>query len=299
MAKKNKAAQTQAAPATPDVVTITFRPVHLETPIEIVQSFNMISSASQEYDENVNFHGQPAPVEEPVKGKKAKKEKKAKKAKCGVRKVQNFFFFLTFLALAGIVALYFMDKASLANGATYNETYLGYFLQAFETNALVELHNWTSAHYLNAIIPFVVLTFLLAIVVRWILHPLGCKVRKGKHCCAGCEFLRYVWTVIFVGIILAYLCAITGFFGFNLILESAIKVVNTVLAGGAINQTQALTIYALMASGAVLVVLLLITLIHHGLDKKRARKRAAEDDYNEDNLANLNSEYANPTVAKR
>ena len=42
--------------------------------------------------------------------------------------------------------------------------------------------------------------FVISFLVRFILHPIGCKARKHKHCCLTCEWYKYLWTVVFVGV---------------------------------------------------------------------------------------------------
>ena len=43
----------------------------------------------------------------------------------------------------------------------------------------------------------------VAFVWRTLIHPIVCKAKKNKHCCKGCEFIAYIWTVLIIGIITA------------------------------------------------------------------------------------------------
>ena len=261
MSKKKKAAQEPVQVAKPEPFKYTFRPVQLETPVEIIQSFRYTSTANQEFGNSMPECNVPvAPVEEPKKAKKAKKEKapRAKRGKCGVRKVQNFFFVLTLLVIAALVASYFFVGG-------IKET-----VEFIVASNNEPLHKWLSGNYVCAIVPLVVAAFLLSIVLRWLVHPLVCKTKKCKHCCGGCEFLAYTWTVLVVGIVLSVVFVLTRTLGFDKIYESSLNVVNNVLVGNPINTKQAYTVYCLIASGVVLVLLVLISIIHAARDKRRA-----------------------------
>lgn len=286
MSKKNKGAKNvPAQPVKPEPYKYTFRPVHLETPVEIIQSFHYTSTAKQEFGNAIPEYDAPvavAPVE-----KKNKKEK-TKKAKCGVRKAQNFFFVLTLLVVAALVAAYFMvaDVKNLVD-------------LVLNSNKDLPLNQWESGNYIFAIAPFVVAAFLVSIVLRWLVHPIVCKAKKCKHCCARCEFLKYTWTVLFVGVAGAVALVLTQTLGFDKIYNSALNVVNEVLAGNAINPKQAYTIYCLIASVVVLVLLIIISIVHKAKDKRRALL-AEEAYYTENNvkkgedLYGLNNDLANP-----
>ena len=102
---------------------------------------------------------------------------------------------------------------------------VGYALFQDSINPLIknyctlELKDWIgpdkSKHYYFILTTYGILfgsLFFVALVIsfliRFILHPIGCKAKKHRHCCYKCEWHKYVWTVVFV---LAGLVALLGF----------------------------------------------------------------------------------------
>lgn len=75
MARKDKknAKVEVAQPAKPEPFKYTFRPVQIETPVEIIQSFKYVSSSNQEFSNPMV--GAPVAAAEPEKKGKKKRRK--------------------------------------------------------------------------------------------------------------------------------------------------------------------------------------------------------------------------------
>ena len=65
----------------------------------------------------------------------------------------------------------------------------------------------------------------LAFVWRTLVHPIGCKAKKNMHCCHGCEFISYIWTVVIIGLIAI---AVLYYFDLYLVKHYVGRVLNVV-----------------------------------------------------------------------
>ena len=173
---------------------------------------------------------------------------------CGIRKVQNFFFVLTIVLIVAMVSIYFLNPvvADFVNTIIYS-------------NSVLKLNEWILGNYIYAILPLVVGSFLLSIIIRWIIHPITCNAKEGFYCCFGSEFLSYTWTVLIVGVLGAAAFVYTKTLGFDKILESAINA----LTSGVYNEKQIYVVYCLGLAVVVLVVLIIITIVHSNKMKNK------------------------------
>ena len=68
---KKKVEAKPVTPAAPQPYVYTFRPVQLETPVEVIQRFNYVTSTNQNFSNNIQ-----AQEAKKVEDKKAKKRRK-------------------------------------------------------------------------------------------------------------------------------------------------------------------------------------------------------------------------------
>jgi uncharacterized BrkB/YihY/UPF0761 family membrane protein len=241
MSENNVETKKPVQPTGEQPVKYTFRPVHLETPVDVIQRFNYASSAYQQFQDQIPLNnGYETTGVETV-------PTVVQEHKCGIRKVQNFFFVLAVLAILAIF-VGFIGIPSIAEIVN----------QVLSANTTVQLVDWSLGNYIYAIVPFVVLSFLVSIIIRWLLHPITCKAKKGRHCCFGCEFLKYIWTVLFVGIFGAVALVYTKTLGFDKILTSAFNAISS----GVFNEKQIYAVYCLGLAVVVLVLLVIISIAH-------------------------------------
>ena len=154
----------------------------------------------------------PAPVVEEVKEekveekpKKAKKEKvkKEKKVKepkvkvnCKVRKTQKVWWILVVLAVVAAAAVYFFAPSVISPLKPYIK---GVIVAVTD----FDCDTWTQLDSI-AVFGLVALAVLfVAFVWRTLVHPCGCKAKKGIPCTRGREFLLFLWTALIIGVVVA------------------------------------------------------------------------------------------------
>ena len=235
-----KVTQTVEAPKTVTPNVFKLRPLKIEQPIEIVQSVNIIGPEQPE-------EPAPAPVAAPA-------EAPVKKAKCRVRRAQKVWFVITLLLAIAVVAAYMFVPA-----------FYDLFVSLKDSNANNEYANWTVVnHGLTAGIVLAV-AFVATVLVRFICHPIGCKVRKGKTCCFRCETLKFFWTILLFSLGVAALFGYLKLFSINKALAGAL----------AFNNLYGLVFLGVAA--ATFVVLVIATIAHRAKDKRQAKLAAKEE----------------------
>ena len=170
MSKKNN------LKATPEVKPLTnvfkLKPLTIEQPIEIIQAVKL--TAPEQPAEPA-----PAPAAAP------------KKAKCKVRKAQKAWLVITLLLAIAAVAAFLLNTpvTALVN-------------RLIESNTTNDYAAWTlTNHALTAgIILFA--AFVASVLVRFILHPFACKVKKGKPCYLRREANKFWWAMLVFGLAL-------------------------------------------------------------------------------------------------
>lgn len=221
----------------------TFRPVHLETSVDVVQKYNHYSSAQQHF--------------------RAQDEKEAKKAKCPVKKTLNSLFIITLLIVVALICGYiaFDPLTKFINDRIY----------VYSTFPLV---NWLKGDYVLLFGSFGIAVALISIVIRWILHPFGCKVKKNRHCCPTCEFIKFIWTGMFVGIVLSAIFASKQILGFDQVYLRSVAVINEFISSGfsiaylsTLKPEHLLPFICIVLSIVVFIVLVVITFKHSIKDK--------------------------------
>ena len=245
MAKKNK--KVVAAPEVKPFV-VTLNPLNINQPVDICQSFNSVSTAWEE------------PVEEP----------KPIVHKCSVKKAQRFFGILALLVIAAVAVF-----ALVVNPAFTNNMVGVWSVQTVE---LWKTGDWIvfGGLYVGAVV-------CVSILVRWFLHSIGCKAkRRNKRCCRKCEFYKFAWTevILFIGAFvgLAYGFAANNFLGFTGLYNKVITVINALLANGfnlaALSPFDLKVAYGIAGVGAIIVLLVIFSLGHKVVDKRRAKYSA-------------------------
>ena len=235
----------------------SFRPVHLETSVDVVQKYNHYSSAEQHF--------------------KAQDEKKDKKVKCSVRKIQNVFFALTLLIIIGLVC-----------GYVAYDPLTKFVNDRITVHNTVPLVDWLKGDYVILFGSFGITVGLISVIIRWILHPLGCKAKKHKHCCFICELIKFIWTMLIVGVALSIVLVSRKMLGFDKVLNSTVAVLKEFAASGyslgylaSSKIEHLLPFVCIPLSLIVLVGLIVITVKHNIKDKNMAFLAGNEyDQYN-------------------
>lgn len=244
MAKKSK--KTVEAPVIKPF-RVSLNPLNINQPVSVCQTFETVATA---YEEPV--------VEAPVVHK------------CSVKRAQRFWGILALLLIAAVAVFALVLAPDFAANMANVWTYVphGHWKLA-DWGLFVGL-------YLGAII-------CVSILVRWFLHSIGCRAkRRNKRCCRRCEFYKFAWTVIFVGlgsfIGLAYGFAAINFLGFTALYNNVIEVINLLLASGfnlaTLSPLHVIGAYVVIAIVVLFVLFVIITLAHKAKDRKRAKYRA-------------------------
>ncbi len=243
MSKNKSKVETavQPAPVVPNVVTL--KPIQIVQPIEFLQQFNALANSPQMFEEPV------AEVEEPVK------------RKCGIRKVQNFFFVIALLVIVAAVVGYFMlpdfVNQLVARGDLYGS---------------LDFKEWLLADVLLVLGGLAAIVAVVSIVIRWLLHPITCKARKGKRCCAKCEFHKYLWTFTFVGVAAFFVLAFNQVYGLHRVYNYIVIAINDFLSlGMAAVQTDMIPYIAIGAIALLFVIFVIVTLVHSARCRRAAK----------------------------
>ena len=157
-------------------------------------------------------------LEQPKDAEEAKKEKKVKEPKvkvnCPVRKTQKVWWIvLVVVAVLAAVALYLAPNTSTIVKEAYDA------LTDFDGSS------WGRISKIGVYGVLVLVVLFLAFVWRTLVHPVVCKAKKNMHCCHGCEFIRYIWTVVVIGLIAL---VVLYFFDLYLVKHYVHRIVNVV-----------------------------------------------------------------------
>ena len=193
------------------------------------------------------------PVEEPAEApiEKPKKERKPK-VKCPVRKGQKVWFVITLVLIAAFVGLSFV----LEPVAAIKTQILDVF-KAEEISGTINL-----AIFAGGII---LATAILAFLFRLLVHPLGCKAKKGQTCYQRKENAKYLWTFFFFLVIVIALLYVMDWHGFA-----------SIITGG-LNSFTSFPNLGIQGWGVLgLAVLLLVLLITSICTSKKANRKVRE-----------------------
>ena len=206
-----KVAEEQAA----QVPTGTFFPLIVNGQVQMVPVPTLGQAQPQTITpvkEEVKVEEEPKVEEKPKKEKKVKEPKV--KVNCPVRKTQKaWWIVLVVVAVLAAVALYFVPNTK----AIITEAYAA--LTDFDGSS------WGRISKIGVYGVLVLAVLFLAFVWRTLVHPISCKAKKNMHCCHGCEFISYVWTVVVIGLIAI---AVLYYFDLYLVKHYVGRVLNVV-----------------------------------------------------------------------
>lgn len=231
-------------------------------------------------------------VEEEIKEEKVEKEK----IKCPVRKVQKIWLMIMVVLLAAMGVCYALDVLSVQ----------AFVIERIDFYCSEPLTKWVTTTegfkpYLEILYNYGILfgallfvTLVVSFLVRVLLHPIGCKAKKHKHCCLKCEWHKFVWTVIFIGFGLVALLSFVPLKGYNFGFD---KILDKLLHLGTLDFKNPETIVLVSGAGLFVlgfIILTIVTFVHLSKDNRRA---AALLVVNQTNEGEENSQNQTPTTS--
>ena len=229
----------------------TLEPLEIHQPIKLIQT---IDSVAYEKDDEEYYENNQEAVEQQVTN-----VSKESKVVCPVRKKQKAWFVVTLIMAIALVAAYFLVEP---------------FKNIFEQAKVEKISKLKTTDLFVIGGTFLLVVLIVTQWIRFLLHPISCKINKTKECCKVCERHRYLWTAIFVGIALFAVFAHFGLFGFDKILDTCIFVIKSLLTEGKIYKT--VECFALYGGLVFFVLFLLVLLIKTSSHRRSHRRNSKE-----------------------
>ena len=134
----------------------------------------------------------PETTEVDVKDGVKKEKVKKPKVKCKVRKVQKFFFVLLVLAAIAVAVCYGLGL--LDSVVSYVKAKINYYntTPVSQWVARETLIRDLAARFGVLFAGLLAVVVVVSFLIRFILHPLGCKAKKQKRCCKADEHIDYI-----------------------------------------------------------------------------------------------------------